>query len=200
VTIQNSTFSNNDEGINGYDCRRCKFENITVSGNHSKGITIHTTKADPLFDVAIHQATLYGNGDNVNMPGWPVSNLSIGFKDSSNSVTLTNSILGEPSTNPTMINCYPWSRSSPSGGFSQRLIATNSIFSDATCAQTGSGNITADPLLSSMADNGGFAPTMLPLLGSPAVDAGSNAVCTAKDQRGIIRGKTQCDIGSVEAR
>jgi predicted outer membrane repeat protein len=70
--------------------------------------------------------------------------------------------------------------------------------------------IGGDPKLGPLADNGGPTQTHLPLLGSPAIDAGSNTVCAAApvnnlDQRGITRpidgdgsGTATCDSGAVE--
>jgi CSLREA domain-containing protein len=68
-----------------------------------------------------------------------------------------------------------------------------------------------NPILGMLTDNGGFSPTFLPLMGSPAIDGGQNCVldltCTSSnptagitiDQRGIARpqGPT-VDIGAVE--
>ena len=58
--------------------------------------------------------------------------------------------------------------------------------------------IVADPLLGPLADNGGPTLTMLPLPGSPAIDAGGSTDLTV-DQRGFprVRGP-RVDIGSVE--
>jgi uncharacterized repeat protein (TIGR01451 family) len=60
----------------------------------------------------------------------------------------------------------------------------------------------ANPLLGSLADNGGPTPTMLLGAGSPAIGAGTKATCAKQDQRGGARpapGGGQCDIGAVEA-
>jgi len=66
-----------------------------------------------------------------------------------------------------------------------------------------SDQVEIDPLLQPLGNYGGPTQTMLPQLGSPAVDHGDDAVCKAKpiggkDQRGFKRPKKHCDIGSVE--
>ena len=60
---------------------------------------------------------------------------------------------------------------------------------------------TGDPMLGSLANNGGFTQTMALSTGSPAFNAGDNATCTATDQRGITRPQaTTCDIGAYEVQ
>ncbi len=60
-------------------------------------------------------------------------------------------------------------------------------------------SITADPMLGSLADNGGSTKTMALLLGSPAIDAGSATNCPSTDQRGVARPHgSGCDLGSYE--
>ena len=60
--------------------------------------------------------------------------------------------------------------------------------------------IHAPPLLSPLGPHGGPTPTMLPLAGSPAVDAaGTGPPCPAIDQRGFHRPRgPACDSGAVE--
>ena len=48
-----------------------------------------------------------------------------------------------------------------------------------------------------MADNGGPTLTHALLAGSPAIDAGDNALCSATDQRSVAR-DVACDVGSFE--
>ncbi|HET9907034.1 MAG TPA: PxKF domain-containing protein [Anaerolineales bacterium] len=58
----------------------------------------------------------------------------------------------------------------------------------------------ADPLLDTLADNGGSTETMALLTDSPAIDAGDIESCASTDQRGVTRpqGET-CDIGAFES-
>jgi hypothetical protein len=53
-----------------------------------------------------------------------------------------------------------------------------------------------DPALGVLQDNGGFAPTMIPAPGSPAIGAGVD--CPATDARGRAR-PALCTLGAVEA-
>jgi hypothetical protein len=76
---------------------------------------------------------------------------------------------------------------------------------NAGCAFAAAGGIEAPLALNPLADNGGPTPTLLPLPGSPLVDAADDVRCAAFDQRGVARpqdgdgiGGARCDIGAVE--
>jgi CSLREA domain-containing protein len=67
------------------------------------------------------------------------------------------------------------------------------------------GNIIGqDPMLDTLANNGGFTQTHALLTGSPAIDKGNATICKAspvnnKDQRGVSRNQgLRCDIGAYE--
>ncbi len=86
---------------------------------------------------------------------------------------------------------------------------SNNIFEDPTNAcgliSGFNGNILGvNPLMAPPADNGGPTWSVALLNGSPAIDAGSDAVCldvqvNSRDQRGIVRPQgAHCDIGSYE--
>ena len=63
----------------------------------------------------------------------------------------------------------------------------------------GTGNLSSDPLLGTLANNGGSTQTMLLMPGSPAIDAGDNGNCPGVDQRGVSRPQgSRCDIGAYE--
>jgi hypothetical protein len=56
-----------------------------------------------------------------------------------------------------------------------------------------------NPLLGALGDHGGPTPTLVPAVGSAAVDTAQGAGCPDADQRGIGRPiGTGCDIGAVE--
>ncbi len=73
------------------------------------------------------------------------------------------------------------------------------LTSDAACGFSGTGDVNnTAPMLGSLKDNGGATPTLLPLMGSPAIDAGG-AGCPVADQRGMGR-VGACDIGAAEVQ
>ncbi len=85
------------------------------------------------------------------------------------------------------------------GGDPATIVASHTLVEDGTCITPGvDGNLSGDPLLGPLADNGGPTLTHLPELGSPLIDAGDNATCLSEDQRGLPRDDGSCDIGSVE--
>ncbi|MFZ1755423.1 MAG: choice-of-anchor Q domain-containing protein, partial [Caldilineaceae bacterium] len=80
------------------------------------------------------------------------------------------------------------------------------LSSDGTCHLTGTGDLpNSNPLLGSLADNGGDTLTHAIGPTSPALDAGDNATCAATDQRGRVRpydgdgdSTATCDMGAYE--
>lgn len=76
--------------------------------------------------------------------------------------------------------------------------AKNNFIGDASCNSEYSG----DPHLGPLRDNEGPTMTHALLEGSPAIDAGDDASCSSRDQRGMPRTKISagkhCDIGAFE--
>ena len=68
------------------------------------------------------------------------------------------------------------------------------------CGSVATGNLVGgNPLLGNLQDNGGPAPTMLPLPGSPAIGAGSAVAGVPTDQRGQPRPTSGAvDVGAVQ--
>ncbi len=76
-------------------------------------------------------------------------------------------------------------------------IGTNvsNLVEDGSCSAA----LSVDPLLGTLADNGGFTFTHALLEGSPAIDTGDLASCPGTDQRGVTRPQgSECDIGAYE--
>jgi hypothetical protein len=59
--------------------------------------------------------------------------------------------------------------------------------SDGACDLSATGDLTADPMLGPLKNNGGNTETHALLPGSPAVDAADSNSCPATDQRGRPR-------------
>lgn len=195
VTIRSSTIvSNGSYGVSFHKCSHCLIENSTIYNNSGGGVSILSTQTGVQYNVAINNSTIYQNG---KVSG---ANLEVAYTDSANRLTLRNSVAAmNDATKP---NCT-WL----AGPYKSNTIdGVNSIFDDATCLPGGSGNLFVNPMLSGLASNGGLTLTILPLAGSPAIDAGDNLVCTSLDQRGRPRpidklgAGARCDIGAVEVQ
>jgi CSLREA domain-containing protein len=78
--------------------------------------------------------------------------------------------------------------------------AGHNIDSEDTCGfDQESDFVKTDPRLGPLQDNGGGTLTQALIHGSPAIDAGDNALCTPTDQRGVKRPQGPgCDIGAFE--
>jgi hypothetical protein len=160
--------------------------NVTITGN-TIAAGYGTVSVSAGHSVDIWNSTIAGN--YAGGPG------TMGGVLTESPVILANTILAD--------NDY--SNCSVSGA---GLITTTgaNIDSGSTCGFTAGPNMpNTDPLLGSLADNGGYTETMALLPGSPAIDTGYGTVCSlfpvdAVDQRGVARPiGVGCDIGAYEA-
>ncbi len=190
VLVKNSSFDNNaGRGLNLSQCAKCLIENSTIYNNQGSGLSISTA---PListsdFNFTINNTTIY---NNATVSG---ASLQLSFADSANYLTINNTVLAIH--DPVKFNC------TFDGFSSHNILAANSLFDDSSCAASGAGNLTGDPMLGAFALNGGFTPTLIPSLGSPLVDAGNTLTCASTDQRWLPRPagpSAKCDIGAVE--
>jgi hypothetical protein len=170
-------------GMSSFENSSPKLTNVTFSRNSANqgggmlNLNSHPTLINVTFSGNVAQANLGGGIYNLN-----------------SSLALINTIIAN----------------SPSGG---DCVSDSSAFSDwtynnfvedasNTCGleNGNSGNIIGvDPKLGLLANNGGFTPTHALLAGSPAINAGRDANCPAKDQRGMKRPQgSQCDLGAFE--
>ncbi len=175
LTIFQSTISNNAAiyyggGIFSYGIT--SLTNSTVSGNKSdhNGGGI----ANQSGTLTLVNSTISGNSAGYN--GGGIQNYG--------TLNFSNTIIA----NSTKSDCY-----SSSG-----TIGTNihNLVENGNCSPELSG----DPKLDALADNGGATQTHALLDGSTAIDFGDSATCTATDQRGVTRIiGNGCDIGAYEA-
>ncbi len=104
--------------------------------------------------------------------------------------------------NLTIRNTIFWNNTSPEGEpqiYNYNYIPTVSDSIVQGGFAGGTNIITADPMLGTLGDYGGFTQTVPLLAGSSAIDAGDDTVCPDTDQRGLTRPQgTHCDIGAYE--
>lgn len=204
LTITGSSISGNTAfqggGIytDGNAARLLTLVNSTVSGN----TTTHPSFSTLGGGLFISKPTVIQNStitDNTADDGAGI-HLDLTGQTSLNqgSVTLTHTIIADQAAGTPAADCNG-SSTITSNGYN--------LASDASCALAGSGdlNSTAASLDTLSATNGGPTATHLPLTGSAAIDAGSNATCASEDQRSFPRpadgngdSNPICDIGAVE--
>jgi hypothetical protein len=181
--------------------------NATISGNRAKldGGGIHQNSGDNLV---LRNVTISGN---------QAERFGGGFHHRARFAILTNVTLGN-NTAPAGNALYESADGSAGPGVLQltnTLIFGSANNCDGNLFQSGGHNLTAgscsslanatdrqvsDAMMGTLTYNGGFfvMQTHLPLTGSPAINGGDSASCSATDQRGAARVGV-CDVGAVEA-
>jgi CSLREA domain-containing protein len=191
ATVAGSTFFGNSTGAEGGGIST--FRPLTVTNSTFYGNSASTDgggiDSRSGATTTVNNSTFSGNSASNNGGG----DISV----DGGSLNLNNNIVAN-STN---------------GGDCRRIAGTinaqNSLIEDGlNCVNgTNSNNLTGDPLLGALADNGGSTQTMALLPGSPAIDAGDDSICADAatvndlDQRGVARPQgSHCDIGAFESR
>ena len=201
----------------------CSFS-LNSAGEHGGGIYNKS-----VFDrLSVINSTFFGNTATTGggMYNWAASSpIVTNCTFSANEATSGGGMFNTNWSNPELMNCTFAGNRADFGGdavFNQEgsaPVATNSIFwgfvapfgqikniNTATFTvtysitdQPGAGNITDDPLLGALADNGGPTRTHALLAGSAAVNAGTSTGAPATDQRGVTRPQgAGVDIGAFE--
>jgi beta-glucanase (GH16 family) len=161
--------------------------NSTISGNTSTawhGGALFLT--DGVMDIL--NSTIAGN----SAPGGTTGGLFVGtFTEGSPDLTLVNTIVAGNTDVQCFIGYF-------GAGLPELISGGHNIASDGSCNLTAVGDQpSTGPLVDPLADNGGSTLTHALLAGSPAIDAGDNAVCPVTDQRGVAR-DAACDVGAYE--
>jgi predicted outer membrane repeat protein len=193
TTIVRSTVSGNTSGDVGGAIR--SLGNMTITDS-----TISSNTATGWHGGAIFQTdgniTITGSTIANNVaPDWAPSTLFIGQFGGGfvPTLTLTNTII----TGNHWYACEKFA----SGTVGNVVSGGHNMVQDNNCNPSASDLIVWDALIAPLADNGGTTWTHALLTGSPAIDAGNDAACSATDQRGVTRPQgAHCDIGSYEAQ
>ena len=192
------TFSGNIAGNGGgmanYDNSHPTLTNVTFTdnqalGNRGGGMYNYLTYGGPtLTNVTFsnNSAAVYGGG----MSNGTTSNAvltNVTFSD--NSAGTQGGAIFNASSTPSVRNTNLWGNTAPDSAQIYNSTSTP-VVSDSVIqgGYTGGTNIiTADPMLGTLADNGGYTQTMALGAGSSAIDAGDDVSCPATDQRGVTR-------------
>ena len=217
LIIQNSTIAGNateTEGGGIDNGGALLIENSTLSGNtaqqyggaiFNRGV-LTLTNSTLSGNIANGACSLYGGGGAIDQWGSGAS-----------AVIVNSTIVGNTSANPNEARSGIWLEN---GVLTLRnsIVANNNggynfVWSGGTFTSEGynlsnawngltidATDLTTDPLLGTLADNGGETQTRALLLNSPAIDAGDPANCPATDQRGLPRADLRCDIGAFEVQ
>jgi hypothetical protein len=204
VSISGSLFEFNTTHDNGsalYNLGSATIVNSTFAFNQA-GLSTLTNAGGTL---EINNATIANNVSN----GRPGSGLAAGKKSSTtvqNSILASNFAQGGTKPNDNSQCDGPIT----SGGHNIVGFLGSCNWAAAASDQLGTDVAPINPLLGPLQNNGGATLTMLPLPGSPAIDAGDPAApgsggsaCAPTDQRGSARpafgqAAPTCDIGAAE--
>ena len=115
-----------------------------------------------------------------------------GISNDNGTPTLTNVILWD---NTALSNTQAIHNTNGANPTLNYCVVNGGCPSGSTCNDL----ITTNPLLQTLADNGGFTQTMAISINSSAINTGTNTGCPTTDQRGISRPQgDRCDIGAFE--
>ena len=204
LVIENSTISGNTSGAYGgafyfaHSDGDSIIRNSTISGNSALydggGVYVsHTVTGS----VSIENSTITGNSADhgggvfiVDSSATPVSIV--------NSVIAGNTATAVTDSDSGAGNDIASSNAEP-------ISIDHSLIGDTVgyTADAGTGNLSGDPKLGALADNGGPTKTHLPQAGSPVIDAGDPSFETppSTDQRGLARvSNGRIDMGAVEVQ
>lgn len=199
ITLTNVTIAGNQSASDGggiFNDQTAVLTDVTISGNSAQdggGLdsNFHGEIVTTLNDVTIANNSAVNNGGGVWNDG-SAAQLTL-----ANSIVANNTVTGSVSVGPDV-------RSAITSSGYNLIGETDGSSGWQSSDHTGSIASSLNPELGSLANNGGLTETMLPQAGSPAIDAGSDALIPASittDQRGSPRiANGVVDIGAVEVQ
>ena len=162
-------------------------ESSLVAGNNGPGVHVEPGATSTVRNSTLSDGLDFGLVDNgtASLFNSTVAFNKAGGVENKGTLNLTNTIVAD---------------NTGAGDCAGAATTTDhSLDSDSTC---GVGTLSkTNPLLASLANNGGPTSTHALQVGSPAIDAGDTTMCPATDQRGFPRpdvASTACDIGAYE--
>jgi hypothetical protein len=191
--LVNVTFTGNDavyggamynEGTGG--ASNPTLTNVTFSGNTASrgGALLNDATSGGIASPVLTNVTISGN--HASAYGGALFSYDVGG-----------------TSNPLLTNAILWGNSATLGSpvTSGNATITYSIVEGGCPAVNICSHLIAgSPRLGPLQNNGGATRTLLPGLGSAAVDTGNDGSCPATDQRGFARPQgPHCDLGAVES-
>ena len=208
MQVVNSTISNNRALVSGGGL--LTFSNFQFSSERTQfPVNLELVNVTINSNQATEGGAIYQNGgvsklNNVTIAGNSASGAKgggglyydkdiVGDAINPNTITLQNTILAQNSATlgPDCANTVLSAGADVLGNNSGGTISA------ASGDQVGTSATPLDPMLATLADNGGPTPTQALQSGSPAINAGNAATCATADQRDAARVST-CDIGAFE--
>jgi predicted outer membrane repeat protein len=199
TTLVGCTLSYNNAGSRGggvYVSNMAGLTNVTLSGNHADadggGLYSHNAS------VSLLNCTVASNGADCDRDE---SGDGGGLAYSGSTIVITNTIVAsnhDGSGGTEHRDCSALSGGGLTSG-DHNFVGNNTGCNMVAQGndQVGTGTTHLNPQIGVLQDNGGPTYTRALLEGSPAIDAGGDVGCPARDQRGVPR-LSPCDIGAYE--
>ena len=203
LILDNSTVRGNSAGVGGGGLANyavATLTNVTISGNRAGGdgggVYAAGSSATSLLNVTVANNRADSNADN--------DGDGAGFADLTGTFNTYNTVIGDNTDNSPDAGSQNGDCYTGTGFVPRRTLIENPDYTVCLVPiASPDTNLTGDPKLGPLGNNGGPTATHPLLAGSQAIDAGNPAGgpddCAATDQRGIPRALGgRCDMGAYE--
>ncbi len=175
------------------------YDNRALGSTYGGGVYVHGNAT--IVNSTIYSNSAYNTGGILlsNSSSLTLTNDTVVNNTATNS-NATGNLNGGSLTPMALVNTIV-SGGNPINCTGQITSLGHNLTSDSACFVATTGDlVNTNPQLGPLQDNGGPSWTLMPLAGSPVVNAGSNVSCPSADQRGVARPiGSRCDIGAVES-